>query len=255
MTFAEAVPKRALSRCAILITITCVVYLIFTGVRLHAFYQNDADGVGVLLQIIGTLYSVLYAFTTYVIWGQYTQVENQILKEAGSLKDLALFSSRLKESVREPIVRAVKLYARAVVGTEWMALSQDQSTEKTDRLFLNVISSVAEIKVEDANESAIYERLLAIANDASSHRDERIAISVKRIPRTLLVFVTVTALTILFLLLLYPFHSVVLGLAAIVITTALLYFAHFVVTDLDNPFEGLWNVSAAPFGELITNLR
>jgi hypothetical protein len=58
---------------------------------------------------------VVHAFATYVIWGQFTSVENEIRKEAGALKDLLLFSSRLKESTREPTVRAVKIYARAVV--------------------------------------------------------------------------------------------------------------------------------------------
>jgi len=30
-------------------------------------FRDDAEGVGALMQIIGTLYSVLYAFATYVI--------------------------------------------------------------------------------------------------------------------------------------------------------------------------------------------
>jgi hypothetical protein len=34
-----------------------------------------------LLEIIGTLYSVVYAFATYVIWGQFAAVENEILKD------------------------------------------------------------------------------------------------------------------------------------------------------------------------------
>ena len=32
-----------------------------------------------------------YAFATYVIWGQFAAVENEILKESGALKDLILF--------------------------------------------------------------------------------------------------------------------------------------------------------------------
>jgi hypothetical protein len=218
-------------------------------------YQDDTQGIGALLQIIGTLYSVLYAFAVYVIWGQFTAVENEILKETGALKDLIVFSRSLKEPTREPVVRAVKIYARGVVENEWGALSRKESTERTDRLFLNIVASVSELKIDDENERVIYQRLLEIANQASMHRDERLSLSVKRIPRTLLAFVMVTALTILFLLLLYPFRNIVLGLAAVAITTMLLFFAHFVVTDLDNPFEGAWNVTPDSFGELITKLR
>src|SRR6202162_5578086 len=114
------------------------LYLALRLAGFHKLFQNDAEGIGALLQIIGTLYSVVYAFAIYVIWGQFTSVENEIQKESGALKDLLLFSQRLKETVREPVVRAVKTYARGVAETEWSALSAGQDTEKTDKLFSTV---------------------------------------------------------------------------------------------------------------------
>jgi VIT1/CCC1 family predicted Fe2+/Mn2+ transporter len=232
-----------------------VVYLGLRLVGFHALFASDAEGIGALLQIIGTLYSVVYAFATYVIWGQFAAVENEILKETGSLKDLILFSNRLKEATRDPIVRAIRAYARAVAESEWGSLSRGEDTERTDKLFSSIISSVTDAKPEGDAELRIHERLLDIANQASAHRDERLALSVKRIPRTLLLFVTLTACAILFLLLFFPFHNLVLGLVSIALTTMLLFFAHFVLTDLDNPFEGTWNVNARPFSDLATKYR
>jgi hypothetical protein len=232
--------------------------ILYVALQLFGFqklFRDDAEGIGALLQIIGTLYSVLYAFATYVIWGQFTAVENEILKESGALKDLMLFSNRLKSNTREPIVRAVKSYARAVVDDEWRALANAAGTDKTDRLFTDVVASVTDAKPEDDTERMLYERLLDIANQASTHRDERLALSVKRMPRTVLVFVTLTASSILFLLFFFPFRSAALGLVSVAITTVLLSFAHFVVTDLDNPFAGIWNVGSQPFGELLSKFR
>jgi len=93
---------------------------------------------------------------------------------------------------------------------------------------------------------------IEIVNQASSHRDERLALSAKRIPRTLLLFVVITALTVLFLVLFFPFHNLELGLVAVAIAAMLLFCAHFVLTDLDNPFEGTWNVDSKPFCDLAT---
>jgi hypothetical protein len=182
-------------------------------------------------------------------------VESEIQKESGALKDLLLFSQRLKESVREPLVRATRVYARAVAETEWSLLAGREETVKTDKLFSAVISSVADVKPEDDAERIVYQRLLEIVNHASTHRDERVAISTKRMPRTLLVFVTLTALMILFLLFFFPFRNAALGMISVAITTMLLFFAQFVLTDLDNPFEGTWNVSSTPFAELATSFR
>ena len=255
MQSVNVIPGRIRLRGAKLIVGAAALYLVLRLAGFHKLFEDDAEGLGVLLQIIGTLYSVVYAFAIYVIWGQFTSVENEILKESGALKDLLVFSQSLKESTRDPIVRAVKLYARGVAETEWSALSAGEETAKTDKLFLTVIASVTDLKPEDDTERTLYLRLLDNVNQASSHRDERLALSAKRMPKTLLVFVTLTASMILFLLLFYPFHNVALGLVSVAITTMVLLFAHFVLTDLDNPFEGTWNVDSKPFAELITKLR
>jgi hypothetical protein len=251
----DVIPGTARLRGAKMIAGAVVLYFILRETGFHKLFENDAEGIGVLLQIIGTLYSVVYAFAIYVIWGQFTSVENEIQKESGALKDLLLFSQRLKETVREPIVRAVKTYARGVAETEWSALAASAGTDKTDKLFSAVIFSVTEVKPEDDTERIVYQRLLEIANQASTHRDERLALSIKRMPRTLLLFVVLTASMILFLLFFFPFRNVTLGLVAVAITTMLLFFAHFVLTDLDNPFEGTWNVGDEPFAELVTKVR
>ena len=60
---------------------------------------------------------------------------------------------------------------------------------------------------------------------------------------------------ILFLLFFYPFRNVALGAVSVAITSMLLFFAHFVLTDLDNPFDGTWNVGSEPFSDLVTKFR
>src|SRR5271165_5885615 len=254
MTF-NVIPATTRFLCAKLVAAAAAIYALLWLIGFQKLFLNDAEGLAALLQIIGTLYSVVYAFATYVIWGQFTSVENEIQKESGALKDLLLFSSRLKEAVREPMVRAVKIYARSVVEGEWRALSRNEKTEKTDLLFYEVISSVTNVKPEDDTERIVYERLLDIANQASAHRDERLSLSAKRMPQTLFLFVTLTAAMILFLLFFYPFHNSALGVVSLAITTMLLFFAHFVLTDLDNPFEGTWNVGSEPFRDLVTKFR
>lgn len=254
MKSGDVIPGRARLRGAKMIAVATVIYLLLRLVGFHKLFENDTEGIGALLQIIGTLYSVVYAFAIYVIWGQFTSVENEILQEAGTLKDLLVFSQGLKETAREAIVRAVKTYSRGVAETEWKSLAAGEEVDKTDKLFLAVISSVTDLKPEDDTEGVLYKQLLTIANQASAHRDGRISLSRKRMPRTLLAFVTLTASMILFLLFFFPFN-LALGLVSVAVTTMLLYFADFVLTDLDNPFEGTWNVGSEPFAKLVTKFR
>ena len=238
-----------------LLAVAAILYFAVHVSSLSKFFLTDAEGIGALLAIVGTLYSVLYAFAIYVIWGQFTSVESQIVTEAGSLKDILLFSAPLKPATRDPIVRAVKSYGRLVVETEWRALSRGDDTEKTTRAFTDLISNVAALVPDEETQRSLCERLLEIASQASTHRDERLALSSKRIPRTLMLFVSLTASLIFVLIFFYPFHNIFLGAMAMAITAALLFFAHFVLTDLDNPFEGTWNVSSKPFSDLVHKFR
>lgn len=250
-----AIPLSARTRGVQLMAAAAAFYVALRLAGFHRLFADDGEGLGALLQIIGTLYSVVYAFATYVIWGQFAAVENEILKESGALKDLILFSNGLKETTRDPIVRAVRSYGRAVAETEWGVLSRGQAAERTDKLFSTIIFSVIEAKPDDESERRAHDHLLFVANQASGHRDERLALSAKRIPRTLLLFVTLTAFTIPFLLLFFPFHNLALGAISMAIATMLLFLAHFVLTDLDNPFEGTWNVTSQPFEDLATRYR
>jgi len=140
------IPGTTRLRGAKMIIGAAALYLALRLAGSHRLFQNDAEGIGVLLQIIGTLYSVVYAFAIYVIWGQFTSVENQILKESGALKDLLVFSQSLKETAREPMVRSIKIYARGVAEKEWKALSSGEDTDKTDKMFVAIISGVTELK-------------------------------------------------------------------------------------------------------------
>src|ERR1700741_3562435 len=144
MSTTALIPSETRSRGISFILAATVIYVALHFAGFHRLLAEDAEGIGVLLQIIGTLYSVVYAFATYVIWGQFAAVENEILKESGALKDLILFSKALKENTRGPIVRSVRAYGRAVSETEWGILSRGQDTERTEKLFSVIISSVIE---------------------------------------------------------------------------------------------------------------
>ena len=115
MSAIEIIPSDARFRGLGLIGAAALLYLVL---HVAGFHKLCADGIGALLEIIGALYSVVYAFATYVIWGQFAAVENEILKESGALKDLIHFSKGLREATRDPIVRAVRAYTRAVTESE-----------------------------------------------------------------------------------------------------------------------------------------
>ena len=74
--------------------------------------------------------------------------------------------------------------------------------------------------------------------------------SLTRVPPTLVQLVRTMAVALLLLVFSYPFHHWLIGAACFVLFALVLFFANLVMTDTDNPFEGVCNISNEPFTEL-----
>lgn len=65
----DVIPADTRVRCAKTLAGAVAIYAVLWLFGFQKLFLNDGEGIAALLQIIGTLYSVLYAFATYVIWG------------------------------------------------------------------------------------------------------------------------------------------------------------------------------------------
>jgi flagellar motor component MotA len=226
------------------------VYGVLRGGGFYNFTAPEAEGLNVLIQLIGGIYAVLLAFTIFVIWGQFTEVENCVIRECNSLDDLLRFSDYLNADAHSTVRKAIGAYTRHVLNYEWASLGDGQKDQQADEFFSRVVKTVVELTPRNEAERAIQVRLLDMAQRSSECRDERVAKSLTRIPPTLAGLVNTIAGVLLLLIFVYPFHHWLAGAACFVIVAAVLFLADFVMTDTDNPLKGVWNVSPQPFSEL-----
>ncbi len=221
--------------------------------RATGFYQwtaTDSEGLSVVIQLIGAIYSVLLAFTVFVIWGQFNDVENCVVRESDSIIDLLRFSRHLNSDAHAEIRRALSNYTRQVLISEWPKLGDGVVDKKSEEAFLHFVDTVVKVELKVDTESAIHERLLDMSQELSRNRDERLAKSLLRVPRTLLGLVNAIAGALMLLVFLYPFHAWLAGLVSIVVLSFVLLLANFVIIDTDNPIKGVWNVTPKAFADL-----
>jgi hypothetical protein len=241
---------QALARHAGKLAAALVLYGILRQAGFYNFTARETEGLGVLIQLVGDIYAVLLAFMIFVIWGQFTDVENCVIRECDSLDDLLRFSAYLNADAAATIRRAITAYTRQVLNGEWMVLGDGHKDEHAEKLFLHVVNSVIEASPRNEAEQAMRLRLIDMAQKTSQHRDERVAKSLTRIPPTLAWLVNLIAGVLLLLIFVYPFHHWVTGVSCFVIIAVVLFLANFVLMDTDNPLKGTWNVSPEPFAGL-----
>jgi hypothetical protein len=227
-------------------------YSLLRNIGFYSFTAPEAEGLSTMLLLVGSIYAVIYAFAIFVIWGQFNEVENLVIRECHSLNDLLRFSRYLNPDSSHAIRRAVAEYARRAQGSEWEALGNRQRDQETEKSFTGLVNTVIRTVPANPAEEILHQGLVEIARKAGEHRDDRVAKSLTRIPPTLVWLVSLMAATLLLLVFVYPFHHALVGASCFVLLALVLFFANLVMTDTDNPFEGVCNVSPQPFSDLLS---
>ena len=135
-----------------LVEALAVALTLYGCLRWAGFYEfasRDAEGLATFTQLLGDIYAVLLAFTIFVIWGQFTEVENCVIRECNSFD------------------------RGQVLDHEWQALGDGRRDKRTEELFVQLIGVVVETAPSNEAEQAIHIRLLDMVQRTGDRRDER----------------------------------------------------------------------------------
>jgi len=222
---------------------------------LHQISVGEAEGINTLILLIGSIYAVVFAFVIYVIWGQFTDVENFMMRECKSLNELLRFSDFLDAEAGRSIHRAVGDYVQRVVKSEWAALGDRRRDKASEQAFSELLDVVLHVARATPEQDVVYQRLIDIAREAGEHRDERLTKSLTQIPGTLIHLVHTMAIALLLLVFSYPFHHWVAGMFCFFLLGIILLLANLVMMHMDNAFKGVYNVSPKAFSDLVAAAR
>ncbi len=224
-------------------------------------FRFNTAPVATFLEIYGTLYGITFAFTLYVVWSQFNSVQNGVKREADVLEDIYRMTFLLSDRISaQSLAQNLREYVEAILGSEWLNLSQGRVCPFTHDKFVNLCQSLRAIPVVEARDQAVFGQMLEAMNRLTLIREERVTDSLTRIPRTLwslLVFMS-GALLLGFTLLVLPDTSnpgIFVGTLVIGLVGGSIGLLLGIVKDMDNPFAGVWNVSAHPFRLLLDKMH
>jgi hypothetical protein len=244
--------SRLLVRLGMQLAAAAFFYCLWHGGGWHGVTAGEAEGISTLILLISGIYAVMFAFVVYVIWGQFTDVENYMMRECKSLNELLRFGEFLNPDSNHGIRRGVADYVQRVVKSEWSALGDRRRDKSAEQAFSELLDAVYHLAPANPGESIVHQRLIDIAREAGEHRDERLTKSLTQIPPTLIYLVRTMEIGLLLLVFFYPFHQWVAGLFCFILVAVILFLANLVMTDTDNPFKGVYNISPKPFLDLKT---
>ena len=134
--------SKSLFRLACFLAAALAISSLLRNAGFYDFTRQETEGFNTIILLVGSIYSVMFAFVIFVIWGQFTEVENFVARESGALNDLLRFSRYMGPDDSHSIRRAINDYARNAANAEWQSLAKRQQDPQTERAFAAILNAV-----------------------------------------------------------------------------------------------------------------
>lgn len=208
----------------------------------------DVGAVGAFVTAVGTLYSILTGFTVVSVWGQFTDTDRAIKREARQLSELWRYVGYVSDTegvskARDSIVR----YREEVVSNEWPAMLRHETVTAAEDEFLEMTDTVNAIKVSTAKDVPAWAEAVRSLGEVSDARGERTLLVVQRMPTLLRLLLYIATVSLVGGMALLGFQNLAIGVVVSVFTVFVSLLVLEVIDDLDDPFTGAWGVSSEPF--------
>ena len=221
-------------------------------------FDKDVVLVGVIYQVVGTIYAVLIAFTLLGVWQNFSKAQLSVQTEAFALLDLVQIveAGKQKNNIREVALS----YLELVTNKEWPTLKKlgpnVVTRHEVSRLAsIEMTRAVQQITPKDARETAIFNQTLALLSAWLDARRVRILIAQGNTAKALWPLLLTGAFF------LFSFHGFFIAstnslwISLLFGFSVIIGLSFYLIFSLDYPFSGNLCVDANPFRWAISSLK
>lgn len=208
----------------------------------------DVGSVGAFVTAIGTLYSVLTAFTVVSVWTEFTDTDRAIKREARELAELWRYAGYVSDNAGVARARdAIERYRDEVVSREWPAMISGDTPSAADDEFFEMADAVNSIEVRTARDVPAWQEAVRTLGEVADARAERLILVNLRMPRLLRLLLHIATTALVSGMALLGFDNELVGAFIVAFTVVVSLLVLEVIDDIDEPFGGAWGVTAEPF--------
>ena len=234
------------------VVVTAAIFLIIGNILRTTLgldiFVGDLSGIGILVSFLGTIYTLIGAFTIVEVWGQFNTVNSLLSKEAKSLTSIWNYIDYLNDKVLDKSMKAALVaYINSTIKNEHDEAAKGIRSIHPSGELLSIYRVLDNISFNDKRDAAVFPLLVTAYEELSSIRSERIDASVARLPGLLKFFFNTLTFILMLGFLLIGFNNTQLYVFSIIAVSCITSATYQIIFDLDNPFDGDWNIEYTPF--------
>lgn len=229
------------------------VILLPVAVTLHLLLaeavdlQADIGGVGAFVTAIGTLYSVLTAFTVVSVWTQFIDTDRAVKGEARELGELWRYVGYLSSASGVRAARAaIESYRDALLADEWPAMECGEPAVQAEDDFYRMADAINRIEVQTAKDVPAWTEAVRKLGGVADQRGDRLVLVNQRMPGVLRALLYLATMSLIGGMALLGFDAAWAGAAVVAATVVISLLVLEVIDDIDDPFGGAWGISPDP---------
>ncbi len=248
LTYSCAVPSWILGLIVVLVVVLAVTAKLAARTRAPdpGWFIDSTRAAGALT-VIGTMFSVLLAFTIFFALQSYQRASNGASVEAVAVTELHNVADVLEGHDGEKLHGGLICYSRAVVSDEWSAMSRSETSPSVNHWVDTMVEDFAATTPEGASQEAAYGQWFDQQAERRDGRRDRLAEATPSVPFPLWIVLGIGASAILSYMCVQADRreSAVVQAVPIAFVSALVASALVVVAFLDHPYSD-WSGSIQP---------
>ncbi|MDQ2817495.1 MAG: hypothetical protein M3T49_04695 [Candidatus Eremiobacteraeota bacterium] len=127
----------------LMVAAACSMHLLVHRYRRPGALPERNATVGLIIGVVGGIYTVLLSFVVIVVWQQFNTAEANAQKEASAIADLHHLSFGFPQPLRRQVGDNLKAYANSVVFVEFKAMAEGHDPGDVRELAVNLINLIA----------------------------------------------------------------------------------------------------------------
>lgn len=237
-----------LTRLVLIPILVSIIIATAFGVSLQSvvgkeYFLADIGGIGWLLGVVGTIYTLVAAFTMVEVWNQFNNTSNLISREAKSLISLWNYTDYLNDkNIDQKMQSALISYIDVSMTTEHSQAASGIRSPQSSPELLALLQAIDQVKFNDPRDAAVFPLLTQAYEDLATIRSDRIEAGVTRLPGMIKIFFISLSLMLMVSYILVGYVHLPLYIIHTVFGASIISLTYKIILDLDNPFDGYWNL-------------
>ncbi len=217
-------------------------------------YNSNAAPWEAFFSTFGLLYAIIAGFLLVTVLGRHGDLSDACESELNAVEDIRDFLVYLdgdQEIAKANVKKKLYEYVRSVSEKEWPAMvKKNWMNSDTSEELYNVMRAVDKIIVTNESDRVSLHSVMQKISDLTSLRTKRISLSNQKLPSRLRWLIGLMSLLLVIAIILVGGTNPFLHIGMVVSISVSVHLLYLIITDLDKPFTGVWNIDKRSLEEV-----